>query len=81
MAVFREPEESNLPCVVDACVASGALVQNQLHMLSQAHQSRPGPHTERDRRAFPHGKAFPGRGAPHISASRQPGAPRVLYGP
>ena len=33
-------------------------------MPSQAHESRPVPPTERDRRAFPHGKAFPGRGAP-----------------
>ena len=50
-----------LPGVVDACVASGALVKNLLHLPNQARQSRPVPRAERDRRAFPHGKACTGR--------------------
>ena len=49
-----------LPGVVDACVASGALVQNKLHMPIQAQQSRPGPPADRCRRAFRHGQAFTG---------------------
>ena len=49
-------------------LASGALVQNKLHVLSQAQGSRPGPPTDRNRRAFPHGKACPGRGASLLPA-------------
>ena len=37
-------------------LASGAHVQSKLHMMSQAQGSRPGPPTDRNRRAFPHGK-------------------------
>ena len=70
-----------VPDVVDACVASGALVQNTRLMLSQAHQSRPVPPTERDRRAFPHGKAFPGRGAPFPPAWCTAGAVRAVTRP
>ena len=43
-------------------------MQNKLHMLSQAHQSRPGSPAERYRRALPHGKAFTGRGASLLPA-------------
>ena len=49
-------------------LASGALVQNKLHVLSQAQESRPGPSTDGSRRAFPHGKASPGRGASLLPA-------------
>ena len=49
-------------------LASGALVQNKLHVLSQAQGSRPGPSTDGSRRAFPHGKASPGRGASLLPA-------------
>ena len=49
-------------------LASGAHVQSKLHMLSQAQGSRPGPPTDRNRRAFPHGKASPGRGASLLPA-------------
>ena len=49
-------------------LASAAHVQSKLHMLSQAQGSRPGPPTDRNRRAFPHGKACPGRGASLLPA-------------
>ena len=49
-------------------LASGALVQNKLHGLRQAQGSRPGPSTDGSRRAFPHGKASPGRGASLLPA-------------
>ena len=49
-------------------LASGALVQNKLHVLRQAQGSRPGPSTDGSRRAFPHGKASPGRGASLLPA-------------
>ena len=49
-------------------LASGSHVQSKLHMLSQAYWSRPGPPTDRNRRAFPHGKASPGRGASLLPA-------------
>ena len=42
-------------------LASAAHVKCKLHMLSQAQGSRPGPPTDRNSRAFPHGKASPGR--------------------
>ena len=54
-------------------LASGAHVKCKLHMLSQAQGSRPGPPTDRNRRAFPHGKTFPGRAASLLPAC---GAPR-----
>ena len=50
-------------------------------MPSQAHQSRPVPPTERYRRAFPHGKAFTGRGAPLPPAWCTPGAVRAVTRP
>ena len=49
-------------------LASGALVQNKLHVLLPAQQSRPVPPTDRNRCAFPHGKASPGRGASLLPA-------------
>ena len=49
-------------------LASGALVQNKLHVLRPAQQSRPVPPTDRNRCAFPHGKASPGRGASLLPA-------------
>ena len=54
-------------------LASAAHVKCKLHMLSQAQGSRPGPPTDRNRRAFPHGKTFPGRAASLLPAC---GAPR-----
>ena len=49
-------------------LASAAHVQSKLHMLSQAQGSRPGPPTDRNRRAFPHGKASQGRRASLLPA-------------
>ena len=45
-------------------LASAAHVKCKLHMLRQAYWSRPGPPTDGNRRAFPHGKACSGCGAP-----------------
>ena len=61
-------------------LASGALVQNKLHVLRPAHQSRPVPPTDRNRCAFPHGKASPGRGASLLPAWCTAGAPRARSG-
>ena len=62
-------------------LASGALVQNKLHVLRPAQQSRPVPPTDRNRCAFPHGKASPGRGASLLPAWSTAGAPRARSGP
>ena len=61
-------------------LASGALVQNKLHVLRPAQQSRPVPPTDRNRCAFPHGKASPGRGASLLPAWCTAGAPRARSG-
>ena len=39
-------------------------MQNKLHVLRRAQESRPVSPTDRNRRALPHGKAFTGRSAP-----------------
>ena len=57
-------------------LACGALFKNVLHMLRQAHQSRPAPRTERPRRALPQGKASTGCAAPLVP----PCAPRCGHG-
>ena len=61
-------------------LASGALVQNKLHVLRPAQQSRPVPPTDRNRCAFPHGKASTGRGASLLPAWCTAGAPRARSG-
>ena len=61
-------------------LASAAHVKCKLHMLSQAQGSRPGPPTDGNRRAFPHGKASPGRGASLLPAWCTAGAPRARSG-
>ena len=62
-------------------LASGALVQNKLHVLRPAQQSRPVPPTDRNRCAFPHGKASPGRVASLLPAWCTAGAPWARSGP
>ena len=43
-----------------ASAACAAQVKNSLKVVCRAHQSRPGPPTDRNRCAFPHGKARSG---------------------